>query len=181
MELPVIDGERADLSYLNLSLEAVRHFLPQARETRKWWGPAYIDAMLTDRRRKAVKLERADLRGAILIDADLRGVNLRGAQLKEANLYGANLQNADLSGADLEGAALIYADLRDAKLYGTNLEHAHLLAARLEHVDLTQAHVTALDIDGNTSLDRTKLRREQLGPALGSELEGKYDWRVSQA
>jgi len=60
--------------------------------------------------------ERANLRGADLLDANLRGADLRGADLQGANLQGANLQGADLRWANLRGADLRWANLRGADL-----------------------------------------------------------------
>ena len=63
------EGERADLSWANLSGADLRE--------------AY--------------LEEADLSGANLRGANLSGVDLRGADLEEAYLEGADLRGADLS------------------------------------------------------------------------------------
>ena len=76
--------------------------------------------------------ERADLRGANLMEADLRGANLMGADLMGANLRGANLYKADLYKANLSGADLRGADLRGADLMGADLRGADLSGAKLD-------------------------------------------------
>jgi uncharacterized protein YjbI with pentapeptide repeats len=87
--------------------------------------------------------ERANLRGATLLDAYLRGANLQYANLQGANLQGANLldanlldadlQGADLRGANLQGANLLDADLRGANLRGANLRGVNLRGTVLEN------------------------------------------------
>jgi hypothetical protein len=85
-------------------------------------------------------LERADLRGAVLIRRDLRGAVLRGADLTGADLRGADLRDADLTGADLRGA-----DLREADLTGAELTGAELIDADLRGADLRLAVLRGAD------------------------------------
>ena len=118
------------------------------------WGTDFEEAVLSG----------ADLQGAILTEANLRGADLRGADLrdvtlKQANLEGANLQGADLRGATFGDANLNGAILRDAQLQGAVLTHC-----RIEHLHLADAW-----------LERTRLRREQLGEAIGEEQAGEYE------
>jgi hypothetical protein len=94
--------------------------------------------------------ERADLRGANLVDANLAdanlvdaildGANLRGADLSRANLVDANLVDAILDGADLRGA-----DLRGANLRGADLSRANLVDAILDGANLDAPIVPDLD------------------------------------
>jgi len=150
-------------------------------------------------------LEGANLQEAYLDAADLRGATLRDANLQETNLPGAELQGAHLGGADLLEANLQYAqlywaslpeaklqkaDLRCAKLKGAYLKGANLQAAKLDFANLHGAnlrysHLEKVDFFGaeslegayfyNAFLDNTRMRREQLGGAIGEELEGDYD------
>ena len=88
-------------------------------------------------------LDRADLRGAILLGADLRQAslfwaNLQGAVLSEAKLLGADLSNADLKGAFLT----------EANIQGTFLNGADLTGAN----GLTTAQIESAIIDENTRL-----------------------------
>src|SRR5574344_609436 len=71
-------GERADLSYVDLSGANLSH----------------------------ADLYGANLSGANLYCADLSHADLYGANLSDADLYGANLSGADLSGANLSGTHL---------------------------------------------------------------------------
>jgi uncharacterized protein YjbI with pentapeptide repeats len=107
-----LDLRGADLRRLHLQglpLTAVRGGLG----TDEW-------PLATDEQRDmaAVRLEKADLRGAhlegaILCGAHLEEADLRGAHLEGAILCGAHLASANLSGAHLEGT-----DLREAHLEG---------------------------------------------------------------
>ena len=125
------------------------------------------------------KLERADLWGANLAGAVLSRADLRGAVLTEANLEGADLTDADLRDArldkaNLKGAKLIGADLRGATTPGVNLREAVLRNAKLQGLDLSTSDVTAAHVSG-AWLERTRLRRGQVGGAIGEELAGQFD------
>lgn len=67
------------------------------------------------------ELEKADLRGAVLMGCDLRRCCFIGSNLEGADLAGANLRQSTLSGAILRNANLSGTDLTDAKLDGTEL------------------------------------------------------------
>ncbi|MDP2727986.1 MAG: pentapeptide repeat-containing protein, partial [Dehalococcoidia bacterium] len=89
---------------------------------------------------------------------DLEGADLQGADLIEANLQRAHLWGADLQRADLGGA---------------DLQRANLEWAKLERVDLTVAGgLTGIRWYGAV-LDKTRMRREQLGEKIGDELAAK--------
>ena len=77
------------------------------------------------------------------------GVSLLGAQLQGSDLMMAQLQRADLSWAQLQGA-----DLRSAKLQGADLYN--------------DVSLEGTRWDG-AFLDRTRIRRESLGSAIGDE------------
>lgn len=149
---------------------------------------------------QGAKLLLADLQGANLLAADLRGANLamanvqgadlsatnlqeailweaslqkalfKNADLRGANLSASNLQGAYLWSADLQGANLWDADLQGANLWEANLHGADLRMAKLQGVDL----LSAVDLIGirwcGVVLERTRLRRWQLGPKIGDEL-----------
>ncbi len=125
------------------------------------------------------RLGRADLwgvraEGAVLNGADLQGVVLEEADLRGADLGGADLRNAVLRRANLEGANLEGADLRGAVLGGTNLRGAVLRDARLQALDLSGClleYVHTCD----AWLERTRLRAEQLGGAIGEERAGEFE------
>jgi len=127
-------------------------------------------------------LERARLDRAKLGQGDLRGANLKGAWLtwaglESADLYDAHLQDANLSQAQLQSAELIWTDLRGALISG-NLRGAYLYMADLtDAVFLGGARGAALWY--RARLEGTRLRRDQLGPAIGDELwaKGRGGWR----
>ncbi len=123
----------------------------------------------------------ADLRGATLLKANLKRALLLDANLQEADLWEANLQGADLREADLQGADLRRADLQGADLQGANLQGANLQGASLQGANSVQLDL--LDVaEGalrgvpffRARLDRTLMKREQLGAAIGDELYADY-------
>ena len=204
LELPERDGLRADLRGVDLSREALQELVERrAGPTPPWWDDhfpgAFLpnanlqsvilwDAKLQDATLLKADLRRADLWDANLQDANLIEANLQGAKLSSANLQGAklssanlqdaillnaNLQGAILSSANLQGAFLSNADLQGAKLRGADLQRAHLRDARLQGVDLSTCTLTHCHFNG-AFLDRTRLRQDQLGGAVGEELGGDY-------
>lgn len=100
-------------------------------------------------------------------------------------------------GADLRCASLDEACLEDACLLNVHLEHASLNRARLHNADLTHAflnyaslvgaHLEGADLYGvgslagvswnHASLDRTLVRRDQLGLAIGDELAARASYQ----
>jgi hypothetical protein len=124
-------------------------------------------------------LRRADLWGAagsglIAPGADLRGATLREADLRGADLAGANLRGAVLGQAALVGANLRGADLRGAIPAGVDLSGADLTDAKLQGLDLTGCPMAGARLRG-AWLDRARIDREQLGPAIGEEVAGDFD------
>ena len=130
-------------------------------------------------------LRDANLLGAELEDADLQGAYLWSVNLQGAFLSGANLQGADLMNADLQGANLLGAKLQKAILRGVKLQKVNLTAANLQGADLSYSHLEKVDffaaesLEGayfyNAYLDDTRIKREQLGEAIGEELVERYD------
>ena len=137
-------------------------------------------------------LRHAHLEGALLAKADLRHAhlyraNLTDARLPHAQLDFASLPAALLVGARLDNACFTSAFMRQARLEGarlqfTNLEHANLEYAHLQDATLRGAHLQGAQLWGarlrgvlwyGTYLNRTGLRRHQLGPAIGDELAAK--------
>jgi len=136
------------------------------------------------------KIQKAQLYGANLFkanlgEADLQEADLQNARLQSANLVSANLQEADLKGADLRGAYLGGTDLQGVSLMGADLQGANLVEANLKGADLRYSHLEKVDFFSakslggayfyNAFLDDTRMRREQLGGAIGEELVERYD------
>ncbi len=105
-------------------------------------GADLIDANLSDANLSEADLSEADLSEANLIEADLSGANLIGADLSGANLIDANLIGANLHDANLIGTDLIDADLIDAGLIDADLSDANLIDANLSEVDLSGANLS---------------------------------------
>ena len=128
---------------------------------------------------EGARLRAADLRGAVLSGAQMDHADFREAELEEADLRdvrgrevdfgGARLVLADLRGADLQGADFRGAVVRGAKFDAADFRHAHL-----EHVNLTSCSIEGIRLS-DALLDRTKLHRSQLGPAIGEELSRDYE------
>jgi len=171
------------------------HWWEPDRGRARLWQADLRFADLREADLRYVDLRQADLSRADLRQADLRRANLREASLRRANLacadgrranlreadaalqrarlWNANLRDAKLTGADLRGAYLRGANLRGGFLGGANLQEAILQDARLEGVDLSTAVVANIHVRG-AWLDRTRLRADQLGGAIGEELEKDY-------
>jgi uncharacterized protein YjbI with pentapeptide repeats len=147
-------------------------------------GATLAAANLTRASLTMARLEGADLSDAELTNAFLSEARLEGAVLSGARMEGAKLKEAHLDGADLRGARLDGADLSGARLAGANLdfarlEGANLSGAWLEGATLTRARLERTDLSGVASLhgcrwaraflDQTRLRRRQLGAAIGDE------------
>ncbi len=121
----------------------------------------------------------ADLQRAGLWDTDLRGVKLAGAQLQRANLMDADLRGARLESAHLQDAHLEKAQLQGASLWGAELQGTHLADAQLQALDLSLCDLGhAFFCDAR--LDRTRLRWEQLGGAIGEELAARDKRRTTE-
>lgn len=120
----------------------------------------------------------ADLWGAALDGADLRDASMRGASVGDASAAGADLSRADARETDwtnavLDGARLAGADLRGAVLKGARLANAVLSGTRLQGLDLTACDLAHAHFEG-AELDHTRLTVEQLGGAVGEEIDGQY-------
>jgi len=133
------------------------------------------EAFLGDADLQRADLELANLQEANLWGANLQGAILWGANLQEACLESANLQRADLELANLQGAILRNANLQGARLGGADLQEASLHYSHVERVDF----FAAVSLEGayfyNAFLDNTRMRRDQLGEAIGEELDRRYD------
>jgi len=194
LELPARDRVRANLSKVDLSRDTLRARLAQSKiESPPWWDADHEGANLFRAELQGANLFRAELQGANLLhanlqdanlestnlqDANLEGANLQGALLMDANLQDAilantNLQNAGLDFANLQGANLVGVDLQGVILTFANLQGANLIGARLQGVDLSNTYITRIYVN-SARLDKTRLRWEQLGGAIGEELAGAY-------
>jgi hypothetical protein len=177
-----LDLSGKDLSDIDLGCRAIRAELEKTREK----APDETPVWYSEWAGGGVNLKYANLQGACLgssdlREADLEGANLHGAILGHVNLQGAFLGYADLQGANLisanlQGAILARVDLRGANLVFTNLREVSLSSSHLEKVEL----VSARSLEGahfhGAFLDDTRLKKEQLGGAVGEERAGKYDW-----
>lgn len=162
-----LDLHGCDMSRIDARPEVL---LPYAESYRREHGPKATPPWLTPWyaiNLGGAHLEMSDLKWARLDGADLASARAQGADLYEANLHEARLsvaklKRANLVWANLRAALLTGADLRNADLYAAYLQGAELWGARLEGALWCGAH-----------LDRTRLRREQLGPVIGDELAAK--------
>jgi uncharacterized protein YjbI with pentapeptide repeats len=149
-------------------------------------GANLQSAYLFDANFEEADLTGATLHRAYLVDVNLQWANLWLADLRRAILGGANLQEADLQDADLQEASLEAANLKGAFLIGAVLQGTNLMEVNLQGTNLSYSHLEKVDFFGakslegtyfyNAFLDDTRMTREQLGGAIGEELERKYDW-----
>ena len=150
------------------------------------WHANLQGANLSEAHLQGANLPSATLIESNLAHADLQRAFLSGANLQGARLWYANLQSANFAHADLQGAQLLDADLRNADLSYTNLQGCDLLRANLRETNLQSADLRGLDLLDLTEgglrstrlyrakLDRTALRREQLGAQIGEEQAQEY-------
>jgi len=141
------------------------------------------DAGLRFANLREAALEGANLRGADLLGATAEGAIMTGADLRGATLGEANLRGADLGGADLRDAVMQRVDLRDTRLAGANLRGVTLTGADLGESVLRDAELQGVDLSRCTLthahfagvwFDKTRLRQDQLGGAVGEEAAGDY-------
>jgi uncharacterized protein YjbI with pentapeptide repeats len=147
-------------------------------------GAEMEEAILRGAELEGTDLRYANLKGANLRDAELEEAILESANLKRANLRDAELEEAILWKTNLEEANLWCANLKEASLRGAELEEAILMGANLEGADLRGAKLARVDLQDTWSikgiflhralLDHTQLTKEQLGEAIGEELENKW-------
>lgn len=154
-----LDLSDKDLSGIDLGREAIEAELEKARERAPDETPVWC------------YLHPLDINVA---GADLREVDLSGTNLQEADLQGANLQRADLQGANLQGTKLWGTDLQGANLWGADLRRACLVGLDLQGAGLFGAKSLEGAYFYRALVDDTRLEREQLGGAIGEELEGEY-------
>jgi uncharacterized protein YjbI with pentapeptide repeats len=142
-----------------------------------------------------VKLEGADLTGAICVNAIFNQVDLRSIKYEGATFQGASFLNAklplgllrqncrgvkflenDLSTADLSGGDFSECSFDKVRLPGAQLQKATLRSARFYTCDLQGADLSGVDGEGarfdHSNLTRAKLRNARLTGAdfTGAEL-----------
>ena len=141
-------------------------------------GVDFSDAKLD----RPVKLDFADLSGAILRNTELKGAVLRGA----------NLHNADLRGANLSGVKLLEANDNDVEaskergkppeeLFKMDLSGANLRRADLKDADLSGADLSDADLRGAKNLTQKQLEKASGNDTtqLPDGLDTPASWRYA--
>lgn len=123
--------------------------------------------------RIGAKLDRSNLRLAVLSEANLQDADLEHALLEGGRLQSTNLQNATLRGADLQRALLHKTNLQGADLYEANLQEASLREANLQGANLMLANLRQAELYAS-NLQRAFLKETQLQDAnlQGANLQG---------
>jgi uncharacterized protein YjbI with pentapeptide repeats len=152
-----------DVEFFRANLQGV-DFTEGKLQGAHLWHANLQDAVLTD----------ANLQDASLTNSDLEGADLEYANLQGAHLWHANLQGAFLTGANLQRADLMEANLQGAYLMDANLQGARLTEAELQGVDLFKVDNLTNVYISDAWLDKTRLRREQLGEAIGEEIDEDF-------
>ncbi|KQP48944.1 MULTISPECIES: pentapeptide repeat-containing protein [unclassified Methylobacterium] len=120
----------------------------------------------------------ADLWGAVLTGADADYTLFRGTRLDEARLDDVNLTHADFEGASLKKARLTGSRLRGANFTGVKLDGADLSKADLSETSLVRLNLSTCTLTharfAGAWLNGTRMRSEQLGGAVGEEIDGDY-------
>lgn len=115
------------------------------------------ESRLIEKDSPIVKLQGADLSGAILYDTKFWKTNIgnsnvskladfKRVDLSGANLSGADIRLTDICNANLSDAVLTFADLSVSYLHGTNLARANLKGAILINAILDNANFTRATI-----------------------------------
>lgn len=177
------EGERADLSYTNLSgmdlrgVNLKRAILTHANliyADLKYANLAYADLRYADLRcadAENVDFMSADLKYAKLSDANLKRANFKYADSRFADFKYADLRYActistGFEGADFESAILRYANLKHADLEGVNLKYADISHSNLEGALMK-------DIEVNTHTTGYALACPEKGSFIGYKKAGK--------
>jgi uncharacterized protein YjbI with pentapeptide repeats len=134
------------------------------------WRAHLRNALACDAHLESAHVPEAHLENADLLGAHLEGAYLSGTHLENARLWGAHLENALVQGAELEKADLGFAHLQNADLLGAHLENADLGRAHLEKANLQDADLEKGAFWYGCHLERTRVRRESLGQAVGEEM-----------
>jgi len=138
------------------------------------WKADLQGANLRQTNIQSAYLQHVNLKETNLEYANLQGTNLQYTNLQGANLQHANLQGTNLQQANLRGAYLQHADFQRATLIASNLQGANLQEAKLQDVDLSAVeNISNIYVSG-AWLGKNRMRREQLGDAIGEELEDDY-------
>jgi uncharacterized protein YjbI with pentapeptide repeats len=134
-----------------------------------------------------LRLEDADMSGAILVMANLsrsvlRGTNLSSANLVMADMSGIDGRNINLASADLRGSSFQRANLHDAIMTGiaaesilrsrpdtppvkTDFSRAHMCGANLAGADMSDAKLVGSDLS-RCNLSGAIMRRTDLSGAI---------------
>lgn len=137
-------------------------------------GANLQEADLKGAKLQRAHLNRANLQAAHLEEANLQDALLGGANLSDTYLYAANFQTAQLQFANLQNAHLDGANLQNADFHSSNLQGASLVDAKLQGVDLSIVQNMTNVYLRAAWLDRTRMRKEQLGGAIGEELQSDF-------
>lgn len=120
----------------------------------------------------------ADLWGADFTGADADYTLFKGTRLDEARLDDVNLTHADFEGASLKKAQLVGSRLRGANFTGVKLDGANLAKADLSETSLVRLNLSTCTLTharfAGAWLNGTRMRIEQLGGAVGEEIDGDY-------
>jgi len=104
---------------------------------------------LSDARFVQAHLQKADLRGSVMMNVDFGRANLGGANLRDCDLRSSYFVNADLQGANLQGANLRETSMTNANLRGANLQNADLTGSNITPNQIAQARTNWFTIHPN--------------------------------
>ena len=171
-----INWSEHDISTADLGTENIRSYWhKQIHKNRK---PVWFSI-----RTGGVNLSRALLRYAIVRDATLDHADFSYAQLAKVVLERSVLESADFEGAELVDADFTNCHLRNANFEGADCEGINFEGADLRLANLTGVNLlTSKNLEGvrwsEAILERTRLRRDQLGAEIGDQATG--DWEEAR-
>ena len=179
LDLTGCELEGVDLSRHTIAQERADYVERNGVEP-PWFSDRIGGVFLWHAQLTGVRLAYAQLEGADLRLTNFDNANLFEANLRAANLLQARLRRAHLAEAQFQEAHLEQAQLQGAFLRGTQFQRANLRWAELQGVDFYTAGSLAAVRWNGAFLDRTRMRREQLGGAIGDEVEA-HRKRTSEA
>jgi len=188
----VKEGERANLSYCDLSLN---HWELETRQLDRpgstlTQGPNLNRVNMTGAKLSGVYLPGVLLNDADISNADFSKSDLTGAKFQNANAEGALFQEADLTGvwmpdtnlshANLEGAKLLGGHLASANLFGANVKQADFEKANIQHATLgtmsfSNANLQDCNLRGATGWKGTEFARADITGATLPDAHGGFE------
>ncbi|MDO8615294.1 MAG: pentapeptide repeat-containing protein [Dehalococcoidia bacterium] len=168
-----VDASNCVLEEIDLSREAVAPLAIAFKKTNNrsplWFNENLGTTDISWINLSGSLMQRADLRGILALSSKLTQTSLTEAHLEGANLQFAKMEHVRLGNADLTGAELSGAFLEGAQVTGATFDEAKFDFTDLAGIDFYHARSVKHARWYGSVLDRTRIRRGQLGSAIKEE------------